>query len=402
MVGVTLVHRKGYFRQRLDARGNQTEEPAPWSPETHLEPVPEQVTVAIERRPVRVRAWRYSVRGLSGQAVPVYLLDTDLEENTAWDRTLTDSLYGGDRRLPALSGSHPGRRRCRTASDPRAGRRRHLSHERRPLGVVGPGSPGRISGVPIRVTPQVRDAVRRQCVFTTHTPVPAGQDQFPADLARQVLGAETADALAAAGCCLNGSLNMTHMALTFSHYVNGVALRHEEISRTMFPGYPINSITNGVHAVTWAADPYRDLFDRHVPEWRQDNLYLRYAVSIPVPEIIAAHDVCKRQLLAEVERRTRRRLADALTLGFAHRATAYKRADLLFRTWIGNGGSPRPSGRSRSSSPARPTQRTRAGRPKSARCSRRRRRWGRPSRSYTWRNTTWLWVGSCAPEPTSG
>jgi starch phosphorylase len=108
-------------------------------------------------------------------------------------------------------------------------------------------------------------------------------------------------------------------------------MRHGEISRGMFPGYPINSVSNGVHAVTWAADPFRALYDRRIPEWRRDNLYLRYAVELSPAEILSAHTECKGQLLAEVERRTGARLdPTTLTLGFARRATAYKRADLLF------------------------------------------------------------------------
>jgi starch phosphorylase len=124
---------------------------------------------------------------------------------------------------------------------------------------------------------------------------------------------------------------MTYLALFFSRYVNGVAMRHGEISRTMFPKYPINSITNGVHATTWTGQPFQELFDRHVPEWRRDNHYLRYAVSIPLDEIQQAHVESKRLLLAEVERRTGIVLnPTALTIGFARRAALYKRPDLLF------------------------------------------------------------------------
>ena len=116
---------------------------------------------------------------------------------------------------------------------------------------------------------------------------------------------------------------MTGLAPAFSRYVNGVAMQHGEISRGLFPGYPINSITNGVHAATWTADPFCALFDRHFPEWRRDNLYLRYAVSLNPGEILAAHLECKRQLLGEVERRTGVRLAPtALTLGFARQEQA--------------------------------------------------------------------------------
>jgi glycogen phosphorylase len=126
-------------------------------------------------------------------------------------------------------------------------------------------------------------------------------------------------------------LNMTSLALHFAHYVNGVAMRHGEISRGMFPGYPINSITNGVHAMTWTVPAFQQLFDRHMPEWRCDNLYLRYAISIQPAEIRDAHAQAKRELLAEVQQRCGVALDPAaLTLGFARRATAYKRADLLF------------------------------------------------------------------------
>src|ERR1019366_5216947 len=96
IVAVTLAHRKGYFRQHLDVEGNQSEEADPWTPETVLQPVQRTFKVQIEQREVHVRAWRYNIRGLSGFVVPVYLLDTDLPENTEWDRTLTDTLYGGD------------------------------------------------------------------------------------------------------------------------------------------------------------------------------------------------------------------------------------------------------------------------------------------------------------------
>src|SRR5262249_28778928 len=86
MGGITLLHRKGYFRQQLDDRGNQSEMPISWSPEQFLEPLPARVSVSIEGRDVQLRSWRFLVRGLTGHTVPVYFLDTALEENSAWDR----------------------------------------------------------------------------------------------------------------------------------------------------------------------------------------------------------------------------------------------------------------------------------------------------------------------------
>lgn len=332
MVGVTLAHRKGYFRQQLDAQGNQLESPAVWSPESHLEEMPQRVAVTIEGRRVLVRAWRYPVRGVHS-VVPVYLLDTDLEENSAWDRRLTDHLYGGDRHYRLCQEvvlGVAGVEFLRAAGHTRL-TTYHMNEGHAALLVLGLLEEVTGGRVPERVTEAAREAVRSRCVFTTHTPVPAGHDQFPAELVRTVLGEPAASALLACDGQFDNTLNMTGLALTFSRYVNGVGLRHGEISRGMFPGYPINSITNGVHAVTWVAEPFQQLFDRHIPEWRRDNQYLRYAISIAPSEILAAHAECKRRLIAEVERRSGVQLdATTLTLGFARRAAAYKRADLLF------------------------------------------------------------------------
>ena len=125
-----------------------------------------------------------------------------------------------------------------------------------------------------------REAVRQRSVFTTHTPVLAGHDEFPVDLVGDILGPDRVTALQDLECIQNGVLNMTYLALRLSRFVNGVAMCHGEISRGMFPNYPIDSITNGVHALTWTASSFRNLFDRYIPEWRRDNFYLRYAVKI--------------------------------------------------------------------------------------------------------------------------
>jgi starch phosphorylase len=334
MVGVSLVHRKGYFRQSLDDRGNQTESLAPWDPAAHLESTPIRVNVPLRGRTVWVRAWRYRVTGWTGREVPVYLLDTDLAENDAADRVLTDCLYGGDAEyrlaqeaVLGLGGiavlralGHDGRSTLY-----------HMNEGHSALLTVALAEEFSGATGPAAATEAARDEVRTRCVFTTHTPVPAGHDQFSGELARGVLGEERAGFLEAGHCCMAGTLNMTYLALHHSRYVNGVAMRHGEISRGMFPGYPINSITNGVHAVTWAADPWRALFDLRIPEWRLDNLYLRYASSIALTEILQAHAECKGNLVAEAHRRSGAKLqSQILTLGFARRATPYKRADLLF------------------------------------------------------------------------
>jgi starch phosphorylase len=176
-----------------------------------------------------------------------------------------------------------------------------------------------------------REAVRQRCVFTTHTPVPAAQDKYPMSMVEQVVGKDVVTCIHNTECCLDGILNMTDLALVFSRYVNGVSMRHEEISHGMFPNYPINSITNGVHADTWTSKPFCSLYDARIPEWRRDNLYLRYAIGLPLEEVLEAHALAKRDLADEVAKRSKAKLDPAaFTIGFARRATPYKRADLLF------------------------------------------------------------------------
>ena len=337
MAGVTLIHRRGYFRQRLDARGNQFEEDAQWNPERLLEESSVRASVEIEGRTVHLRAWKYSIRGISGHEVPVYLLDADLAENTPWDRTLTDHLYGGDVHY----------RFCQEALLGIGGVR--ILHE---LGYTQIGSyhmnEGHAALLALGLleqrlgkselgsaTEEDLEAIRSQCVFTTHTPVPAGHDQFSRALMQQVLGASRMKVLEVTHCCPEGTLNMTYLALKFSRYINGVAMHHGEISQEMFPLYPIRAITNGVHAVTWTAPAFRELYDRHIPEWRRDNLYLRYVRGISLDEIHQAHASAKRALLQEIQSKTHVEMEEKVfTIGFARRAAIYKRPELLLANGV--------------------------------------------------------------------
>jgi len=136
--------------------------------------------------------------------------------------------------------------------------------------------------------------------------------------------------LRAIGTLEDGTLNMTVLGMFFSRFINGVAQRHGEVARAMFPRYRIDAITNGVHVPTWVAPSTALLFDRHLPNWRRDNAMLRYATGIPLSEVQAAHAHAKQALFDEVSRRRSVRLDPAaLTLGVARRATPYKRNDLL-------------------------------------------------------------------------
>ena len=334
MVAITLAYRKGYFRQRLDQSGRQIEEPDPWQPETILPSVDGQFTVQIEGRNVVVRAWRYNVHGLSGFVVPVFMLDTDWPENSDYDRTLTDELYGGDQRYRICQevvlgiGGLALLRHLQIA--PIGSYHMNEGHAAfLTLGMLEEQLKVRRYSVPVEADIEV---VRRRCVFTTHTPVAAGHDRFDWDLVRRVLGEYRTDLLQQSGFANASMLNMTDLAIHFSRYVNGVAMRHGEVSQNMFPQFPIHAITNGVHAATWASPPFQELFDREIPEWRRDNAYMRYAVGIPVDDVRRAHCLAKSALFKEVHKRTGVQLDESLlTIGFARRAATYKRADLLFK-----------------------------------------------------------------------
>ncbi len=326
---ITLVHRQGYFRQRIASDGDQQERPDPWRPETRVEPLEPRVKVDLGGAPVEVRAWRYRIVGERGAEVPVYLLDTDLPGNPEAARRLSDRLYGGDGsyRLgqEALLGI-AGVRMLRALGHDSI-RRYHLNEGHAALAIpelVGEQlAAGRARGVD-----EAADDVRGHCIFTTHTPVPAGHDRFEQGVVASVLGRDLRTRLDELG--VKGALNMTELALQGSRFVNGVAMRHGEVSQGMFPGYPIRSITNGVHAPTWASPPFRELFDRHLTHWRSNPFSLRGITAVDAAEIEEAHVAAKLLLIDMVRERTGQRLRpDVLTLGFGRRATAYKRATLL-------------------------------------------------------------------------
>ncbi len=327
MVAVTLAYPNGYFRQQLDADGTQHELPDVWSPDATLTPAMARVRVRIEDRDVHVAAWRFDVVGINNDVVPTYLLDTNLEENTLSDRAITATLYGGDAayRLAQEIVLGIGGARMLEALGYRSIGTYHMNEGHAALVALE-----LLKRTPAPV-PDSLDGVKPLCIFTTHTPMPAGHDRFDEALLQRVLGPEFTEQLRRLGLIEDGTLNMTHLALHASRFVNGVAMRHAEVSREMFPGFRIAAITNGVHAGTWVAPAFARLFDRTIPDWRVDNGQLRHAFGIELGQLQAAHLEAKRALIAEIAKRTGVTLReDLITFGFARRATAYKRADWLF------------------------------------------------------------------------
>jgi starch phosphorylase len=354
MVAVSLLYRRGYFTQRLAEDGSQTEEPVEWRVEDFLQEEPARASVSIEDRRVELRCWRYTVKGVHGFEVPVYFLDADLPCNAAWDRNLTGTLYGGDsyyRLCQEVVLGIGGVRILRalgyndlTRYHMNEGHAALLSLE---LLAEEAREAGRAS-----IRGEDIEKVRGKCVFTTHTPVPAGHDRFPmeyltrvfpkqtefldlkdasaADFMKRVLQAEQTYPGIQEAARGGATLNLTQLALSLSTYVNGVAKVHGETSRQMFPHVPIEAITNGVHAGTWTSPAFQQLFDRYIPSWREDNYSLRGALGLPAEDVWSAHLIAKHELFEEVRKKTGLNFDDEVfTIGFARRATGYKRADLI-------------------------------------------------------------------------
>jgi starch phosphorylase len=328
LVAVSILYTRGYFEQHLDEQGIQHERPAQWDPSKFVRLLPPTIHVSIEGRPIVVRAWQYDITGLTGYVIPLVLLDTNVEENAVGDRELTRYLYGGDERYRLAQEVVLGIGGVKML--------RALGYTHVERFHMNEGHAALLAIELLREHKQTEpaawdfDGVRRDCIFTTHTPVPAGHDRFSYELVKQILGdTSPLDVLQMLGG--RDRLNMTLLALNMSTYVNGVAKRHGEVSQEMFPGYAIDSITNGVHSATWTSPSFQQLYDRHIPGWRSDPFALRYAISIPAQEIWVAHVQAKTRLFEEVRKRTSLPFRDdALTIGFARRATQYKRADLVF------------------------------------------------------------------------
>ena len=319
-VGVTLLSEKGYLYQELTEDGQQVEKPYPFDPRKRLILIAKDTTVKINGNEVKIRPWCYFIRGVSGYKVPVIFLDTNLEENGEWERTLTSYLYGGDTdyRLAQEIILGIGGFRILKSLGFTSIYRFHMNE-------------GHASFLTLELYRRTKNVefVRRQCVFTTHTPVKAGHDMFSMEKVKQFLG-EFPDEISPY-VTENNMLNMTRLGMFFSHYINGVAKKHREVSMSMFPHYSIDSITNGVHSLTWVSEPFQRLFDKYMPGWRQDPYILRSASGMPNEDVWNAHMEAKRRLIDFINEKFGENFSyDKFTIGFARRMTAYKRPYLLF------------------------------------------------------------------------
>lgn len=333
LVAVTLIYHKGYFKQNIDDQGRQTELPVIWNPSEIMSALPERVSVTIEGRIVHIQPWVYFVRSPKGGEVPVIFLDTNLQENSEEDRSLTDNLYGGDDSYRIKQEVVLGIGGVKMLKMLGFRIKKYHMNE------------GHAAFLTLELMHQFKndlnnvwdesfvwnfDDVKELCVFTTHTPVEAGHDKFSYELYSNVIGDYFPENVLRD---LAGAehLNMTLLALNLSDDVNGVAKKHGEVSQNMFPGYKINSITNGVHSYTWTCESFKRLYDRYIPGWANEpELFVRVDM-IPHNELWDTHFEAKRALIDDVNSLHDLNMDhNILTIGFARRFATYKRASLLF------------------------------------------------------------------------
>ncbi len=333
VVGVTLLFNNGYFNQIIDKEGRQIEYYKDFFPENEgFEPLTERVRIRIAGENVSIRAWRYDIKGMGGHIVPVYFLDTNGENgNRPWPlgpqapsgvhRTLdeiTSRLYAHDQPY-------------RIAQEMVLGFGGVKMLQKLGIDVATYHmNEGHAAFLTLKLLQQQGydhpDKVRERSVFTTHTPVSAGHDVFQyQDIDQLIDEHDRKDLWKYAG---RYNVNMTDLAINLSRYVNAVSRKHGEVS-----GFPY--ITNGVHHLTWTAPEIRYIFDKYLPDWRNDPSKLSEfpETDQALSELITAQNKIQTRLFDEVRYATKNEVIldpNALTLGFARRGAAYKRGDLIF------------------------------------------------------------------------
>ncbi len=371
-VAVGLMYRKGYFRQRIDAGGWQHEYWIDTDPQrlpaalvTGAGEKPLTIEVPIYETDVTAQIWRVDVG-----RVPLFLLDTDVPENGVVDRWITGRLYESDERirLAQYTMLGAGGVRALTALGIEPGVV-HLNEGHAALAPVQLAAQDMHSGEPLSAG---LASARERTVFTTHTPVPAGNDTYTSEQVKEAIGRLTDQlGIPAAEVIALGRTNpedehepfgVTQAALRMSRAANGVSRRHGEVAREMWralwpelevDGVPIGHVTNGVHVPTWIGTPMRELLDRYLGEgWmaRAGEADTWRAVDdIPDAELWAARGAQRAQLVERARLRSaNERLLrgdvreyvgaaastfdpDVLTIGFARRVATYKRLELLTR-----------------------------------------------------------------------
>ena len=324
---VTLLYKKGYFKQKINANGVQEELDDNWDYTKILKDLKIETKVNIKGQDVYVKIWKYDYVGVTGHIVPIYFLDTDSEKNSDWGKELTDHLYVGDRLAQEIVLGVGGFRALEKLEI--KPQKYHMNEGHSAFLTL---ELYKHFGMTIGWDDNL---VRDKCVFTTHTPIPAGHDRFKYEEVYEAFkGEENILPLHLKKLAGENELNTTRLAMSLSNHINAVSQKHAEVTRKMFPDYTIHGITNGVHAASWASDYLAEIFDEKIPKWREDSTKLNKVFKIKNEVIYDAHQKAKVDMVKFVNKNnvTGAKLKnDILTIGFARRFIAYKDAELIFQ-----------------------------------------------------------------------
>ncbi len=324
---VTLLYKKGFFKQKIE-NGIQTEQDDNWDFMNILEDTKKEACVRFSGVDVHIKIWKYTYLGNSGYPVPIYFLDTDLEKNPEWTRNITNKLYQGDRLHQEIVLGIGGLKALSELG--------HTNIEKYHM------NEGHSSFLTLQLYRDMGDTIgwddgltREKCVFTTHTPIPAGHDRFSYDRIYDTFHEATRlipiHIKKLAG---DDELNTTKLAMSFSSHINAVSKKHMEVTQCMFPSFTIDYITNGIHCASWVSPYMAKVFDENLIGWRDDYSNLSKVFEIKDEVILNAHSLAKKDLIKYVNEHNvvdTNLNEDVLTIGFARRFIEYKDAELIFK-----------------------------------------------------------------------
>jgi starch phosphorylase len=311
----TLLYREGYGRQHLDEMGNQTETYGEIDPHAYLSDTGVVISLPLDGKILYSKVWMYQIK-----EIPTYFLDTRHPDNSPEHSTLGNRLYGGDDatriRQEYLLGVG-GIRALQTMGHDITGL--HLNEGHCTFAMLEMLNQG-----------WTRQQLRQRCLFTTHTPVPAGHDRFSWNEVSEVLG-ELLPNDAHGLVNDDQTCSMSHLAVALAGQVNAVSNLNAFVASSMFEGTHIHPVTNGVHHETWTSPAMATLFDEFLEGWRKDPTTLAHAGRIPDQNLETARSEARSVLRDLIKISTGVEFEESrLTIGFARRFATYKRANLVF------------------------------------------------------------------------
>jgi starch phosphorylase len=315
VVGIGILYKHGYLDQTLNEADGQITKPQEWD-YTKILNLIGKTTINLAKENVQVNIWEYIyTSNLSGKSVSILLLDTDLEENSPEFRAVSDKIYSPDSEI-----------------------------FRRQLLVLGLGSKYALESLACKeintfhlneshsalIALEINHPMA-QVVFTTHTPLLGGHTRLPIEWLKNICKPEQLQNIPPTAFEDNDTINLTRLALSLADYSNAVSSKHQEVSTNMFPEHKIDYITNGIHSPTWVSNSINQVLKSYFPNWQMHPEILRYVEGIPSQEIQQAHQINKDNFTKYLQSQPNIDfIPNAFTIGFARRATEYKRAHLVF------------------------------------------------------------------------